>query len=225
MECTNSQELKLRFLLFCTSGLKLQWIMCHVRLILVKWSLLKFSSSHSMSWYKHTFYIDFSFLPFCVVRNNWMTMLLHWTTFFSAFKLVTGLIRLVPCTTFFPHVVLSLKCVLIWLSWFYIAWGSDSWVHHFVQYLRWNLFCRFWTNIKCLMMLEQEKVLQILVACPRVWYWLVTLWVVLLLELLLSIPILGNQQFKLFLHFHPHISIVFPPLLFSLILIVFLLSA
>lgn len=49
-------------------------------------------------------------------------MLLRWTTFFSTFKLFTvGLIRLVPCTTFFPHVVLSLKFVLIWLSWFYIC--------------------------------------------------------------------------------------------------------
>lgn len=99
-----------------------------------------------------------------------------------------------------------------------IAWGSECWIHDFVQYLRWNFFCRFWTNIKCLMMLEQEKVLQILGVCPKVWYWLVTPWVVLLLELLLSIPILGNQQFKLFLHFHPHISIAFPLFWFPLFL-------
>jgi len=76
--------------------------------------------------------------------------------------------------------------------------------------------CRFWTNIKCLMILVQEKVLRFLGVCQKVWYWLVIQWEVLLLELLLSTLILGNQQLKLFLHFQLHISrFFFSLLLFS----------
>lgn len=100
----------------------------------------------------------------------------------------------------FSQLVLSLASYGLCFFWLVILESCHS-----VQCL-WSEPCRFWTNIKCLMILVQEKVLRFLGVCRKVWYWLVIQWEVLLLGLLLYILILGNQQLKLFLHFQLHIS-------------------